>query len=472
MLRRPPRGRRVRRLRPRGRRSGGRRTDWRGSFETAWVVRAGGRCEDRPDRVRFVRSVDIVVVGGGIGGSGCATVLARAGLAVLVLEPTTEYPDIVRGEWLAPWGCEDAKATGLYDVLAGAGGHTVAQAHRLRRARRSRRRDGRAPMPLGMFVPGIDGPLCVRHPVACQALADAAVAAGATVAARGRRASRFVDGAVSYVHARRQQYEAGASLVIGADGRALAAAHRARHRAREGADRALPRRRPRRRPRLAGRHAGGGDRGRASTCCASRRAGAGRGCTSRIRSETATRYAGRERAQGDPRRVRDGLLARLGCVPRASRDRPRALLRSADTWTDVRSRRVSSSSATRRATTIRSSGRDCRSRHATRGWSRRRSSSSDDWAPEAFEPYAAERLERMRRLRRSAQVYAVAVGAQGAAGRDREDRARVREDPTAMLMLAAPMMGPHRVPDDAYSRGDDHAVARRRAGATRSRPDP
>jgi 2-polyprenyl-6-methoxyphenol hydroxylase-like FAD-dependent oxidoreductase len=75
--------------------------------------------------------------------------------------------------------------------------------------------------------------------------------------------------------------------------------------------------------------------------------------------------------------------------------------------------------------------------------------SSDDWAPELFEPYAVERLERMRRLKLSAQVYAVAVGAQGA-GRDRENRVRVREDPASLMLLAAPMMGPHRLPEELF----------------------
>jgi len=46
---------------------------------------------------------DIVVIGGGIGGAALATVLARAGHAVLVLEKSTVYRDRVRGEWIAPW---------------------------------------------------------------------------------------------------------------------------------------------------------------------------------------------------------------------------------------------------------------------------------------------------------------------------------------------------------------------------------
>ena len=43
------------------------------------------------------RSVDVVVVGGGIAGSALATVLARRGLDVVVLERQTAYRDKVRG---------------------------------------------------------------------------------------------------------------------------------------------------------------------------------------------------------------------------------------------------------------------------------------------------------------------------------------------------------------------------------------
>ena len=66
---------------------------------------------------------DIVIVGGGIGGGALATVLAREGLSVLVLEKSTVYRDHVRGEWLAPWGVVELKRLGLYDTVRAAGGH-------------------------------------------------------------------------------------------------------------------------------------------------------------------------------------------------------------------------------------------------------------------------------------------------------------------------------------------------------------
>lgn len=53
---------------------------------------------------------DVVIAGAGIGGSALATVLARAGRSVLVLEKKTAYRDRVRGEWMAPWGVAEARA--------------------------------------------------------------------------------------------------------------------------------------------------------------------------------------------------------------------------------------------------------------------------------------------------------------------------------------------------------------------------
>jgi 2-polyprenyl-6-methoxyphenol hydroxylase-like FAD-dependent oxidoreductase len=45
---------------------------------------------------------EIVIVGAGIGGSALATVLARQGLSVAVLERDLRAVDRVRGEFMAP----------------------------------------------------------------------------------------------------------------------------------------------------------------------------------------------------------------------------------------------------------------------------------------------------------------------------------------------------------------------------------
>src|SRR5687767_10351385 len=68
---------------------------------------------------------DVIIVGGGIGGSGLATVLARKGKRVLVLEREPKFRDRVRGENMLPWGVSVARRIGLLDDLVAAGGHRV-----------------------------------------------------------------------------------------------------------------------------------------------------------------------------------------------------------------------------------------------------------------------------------------------------------------------------------------------------------
>jgi len=61
--------------------------------------------------------VDLVVVGGGIAGAAMATVMARSGARVAVLERQVVYRDHVRGEFMQPWGVAEAQQLQLCDVV-------------------------------------------------------------------------------------------------------------------------------------------------------------------------------------------------------------------------------------------------------------------------------------------------------------------------------------------------------------------
>ncbi|MEO2107833.1 MAG: FAD-dependent oxidoreductase, partial [Actinomycetota bacterium] len=68
-----------------------------------------------PDRA------EVVIVGGGVTGATLATVLAREGVDVVVLEKQFEYRDRAQGEALMPWGAVEARAMGVLDDLLAAG---------------------------------------------------------------------------------------------------------------------------------------------------------------------------------------------------------------------------------------------------------------------------------------------------------------------------------------------------------------
>jgi menaquinone-9 beta-reductase len=60
---------------------------------------------------------DIVVVGGGLGGSALAKAMAEHGAHILVLEREKQFRDRVRGEGMWPWGAAEAKLLDIYDLL-------------------------------------------------------------------------------------------------------------------------------------------------------------------------------------------------------------------------------------------------------------------------------------------------------------------------------------------------------------------
>src|ERR1700754_4464999 len=101
-----------------------------------------------------MQSHDLIIVGGGIGGSALAIVMARAGRSVLLLEQSEGYQDRVRGEWIAPWGVDEVKRLGLYDLLRGVGGHHVARHATFDEGRDPVAAEAQA-LPLNIFRPGV-----------------------------------------------------------------------------------------------------------------------------------------------------------------------------------------------------------------------------------------------------------------------------------------------------------------------------
>ena len=158
----------------------------------------------------------VVVVGGGIAGASLAYALASAGTPVTVLEATVAYRDRVRGETVLPWGVREARSLGVEQVLRDAGAHVAPVWKRYGE-------DGGDPLeiPVAMLVPDVMGTLNLHHPVACQAIVDAAAGAGAEVWGGVGEVTVSAGGpvTVSYV-ADGRRHEMAAGLVVGADGRA------------------------------------------------------------------------------------------------------------------------------------------------------------------------------------------------------------------------------------------------------------
>ena len=162
---------------------------------------------------------DLIMIGGGISGSAMAIVMARAGHRVLVLERSQQFEDQVRGEWIAPWGVAEVQRLGLYDLLMGAGGHHLTHHITYDEARKPEVAEA-APLPLGMFLPNVPGPLCIGHPKHCQTLFDEAVRCGAQ-ALRGVNVVSVVTGSAptATYELDGMTHTASARLIVGADGR-------------------------------------------------------------------------------------------------------------------------------------------------------------------------------------------------------------------------------------------------------------
>ena len=157
---------------------------------------------------------DIITVGGGVGGSSLAKAMAERGYRVLVVEREKSFKDRVRGEYMSPWGVDDARKLGVCDAIIASGGRDkpkfAVQA-------------GPAALPVRDLVEDSAlgmAPMTMYHPAMQEGLITAAEAAGAAVR-RGVKVSAVRPGTEPEVDI---ESDSGtetfsARLVVGADGR-------------------------------------------------------------------------------------------------------------------------------------------------------------------------------------------------------------------------------------------------------------
>ena len=162
---------------------------------------------------------DVVIIGGGVAGGALAVALARHSIRALVLEKSLEHQDRVRGEFMPPWGVEEAKQLGLLDVLLSAGGHFTKRYIAYGEDMSAHEAEACA-IPLGKILPDIEGAMTCGHPQICRALNEAAIAAGATML-RGVGDLLVSPGRapkVAFTH-EGHRHDVRPRLVVGADGR-------------------------------------------------------------------------------------------------------------------------------------------------------------------------------------------------------------------------------------------------------------
>ncbi|MBI5949016.1 MAG: FAD-dependent monooxygenase [Chloroflexi bacterium] len=396
---------------------------------------------------------DLIVVGGGIAGGALATVMAREGQRVLVLERTTEYRDNVRGEWMAPWGVVEATKLGLYDMLLQGGGLHI--------ARHVPYSEGVDPaeaeagtMPLSAFVPGVPGPLTLGHPATCAILDRSSRDSGATVL-RGVTDVKVHLGAapsVSYVH-EGATHDAACRLIVGADGRNSAV--------RPQTTIALHR--------DPAHHLFSGMLVEGATGWAQDTEAIGvegdvnwfifPQLDGRIRLYLGYSLEQKDRLAGPDAQQRFLDAFRLKCVPgieaiaEAKPAGPCNSFPNADSWTDVPfvEGLVLVGDAAGWNDPITGQGLSIAMRDVRIVSDLLKSAS--DWKPSLFAPYAEERAERMRRLRFRASVSATLECEFDAAARERRKSGRERwtRDPAFFPLLLVPFVGPEIAPPEAFT---------------------
>ncbi len=396
---------------------------------------------------------DLAIVGAGIAGGALGVAAARAGLSVLMLERTSQHEDRVRGEYVPPWGVEEAHRLNVLDVLLAAGGHFVKRSVGYGEDIEPSAAEARA-IPLNQMLPGVGGSLTFGHPQACTALNDAAVAAGAVFL----RDVTDIDVApgdppsVTFSHGGKRR-SLRPRLVVGADGRGSRLARAIGRVVQSDSSHHL----------LCGLLTEGapewpedqmsiGTEGDLTFYVFPQGGG-------RIRLYACYPYEQRTRFSGQGNAERLLAAFRFYSVPNSEslvNARPIGPCHgypSGDTWIDQ-------PGAEGVVLIGDAAGHNCPSigqglsiafrdaRHIVEALADR-----GRWTASAFDKYCNERKERMRRLRFVAQLFSTLRVEFGPQARERRKRAmqRIGADPNVALPLAATLLGPFAMPAETFS---------------------
>ena len=163
---------------------------------------------------------DLIIIGGGVGGSALAVGLASAGVKTLVLEAEEPFRDRVRGEAVMPWGVAEARLMGLESALIEAGANPLPFWDSYQGPDRSGHRD------LTRTTRVKEPVMACYHPVLQNALLKLAETSGAEVW-RGARAAGLAAGSESSgptvsVERKGEAIQLSARMAVGADGRGSA----------------------------------------------------------------------------------------------------------------------------------------------------------------------------------------------------------------------------------------------------------
>ena len=160
---------------------------------------------------------DLIVIGGGVGGSALAANMAAAGAKTLVLEAEESFRDRVRGEAIMPWGVAEARLMGLDAALERAGANPLPFWDSYQGADRSGHRD------LTRTTRVKEPVMACYHPVLQTALLQHAEECGAEVW-RGARVNGLTigsesTGAEASLERKGAALRISARMVAGSDGR-------------------------------------------------------------------------------------------------------------------------------------------------------------------------------------------------------------------------------------------------------------